>query len=139
MYVNNLPLGKMLELNIIERMQSIIGSSVPSSKENFSKNNFYSLLIKHQLSMIQAWNPSNSVSSSGLPNFTQSILNLNNNQYLSVSRPNVNTVLQSYNDTSISKAHPPITQEQSLSKLVNRIAQKNNVPEGLSFDILVSL
>jgi soluble lytic murein transglycosylase-like protein len=136
MYVNNLPLGNMLELNIIERIQSIMGSSVPSSKENFSKNNFYSLLIKHQLSMIQAWNPSNSVSSSGLPNFTQSILNLNNNQYLSVSRPNINTVLQSYNDTSISKDNPSVTQEQSLSKLVNRIAQKNNVPEGLFLKLI---
>ena len=121
----------MLELKIIERMQSVIDSSVASPKKNFSKNNFYSLLIKHQLSMIQAWNPSKSVSSSGLPDFTQSIMNLKNNQYLSVSRPNVNTVLQSYNDTSISKAHPPITQEQSLSKLVNRIAQKNKVPERL--------
>ena len=121
----------MLELKIIERMQSVIDSSVTSPKKNFSKNNFYSLLIKHQLSMIQAWNPSKSVSSSGLPDFTQSIMNLKNNQYLSVSRPNVNTVLQSYNDTSISKAHPPITQEQSLSKLVNRIAQKNKVPERL--------
>jgi soluble lytic murein transglycosylase-like protein len=121
----------MLELKIIEQMQSIISSSVASPKINFSKNNFYSLLIKHQLSIIEAWRPSKSVSKSGLPDFTQSFLNFKNNQYLSVSRPNVNTVLQSYNDTSISKVHPPLTQEQSLSKLVNRIAQKNSVPERL--------
>jgi soluble lytic murein transglycosylase-like protein len=121
----------MLELKIIERMQSVIGSSVVSPKNNFSKNNFYSLLIKHQLSMIQAWNPSKSVSSSGLPDFTQSILNIKNNQYLSVSRPNINTALQCYNDTCISKDHPPLTEEQSLSKLINRIAQKNSVPERL--------
>ena len=121
----------MLELNIIERMQSVIGSSVASPKKNFSKNNFYSLLIKHQLSMIHAWNPPNSFSSSVLPDFSQSILNLKNNQYVSVSRPNINTVLQSYNDKSISKDNPPVIQEQSLSILVNRIAQKNNVPEGL--------
>jgi soluble lytic murein transglycosylase-like protein len=121
----------MLEFNIIERMQSVIGSSVASPKNNFSKNNFYSLLIKHQLSMIQAWNPSKSVSSSGLPGFTQPILNLKNNQYLSVSRLNTNTVLQSYKHTNISKDHPLIAQEQSLSKLVNQISQKNNVPERL--------
>jgi hypothetical protein len=121
----------MLELNIVERLHSVIGSSIASPKNNFSKNNFYSLLIKHQLSMIQAWNPSKSVSSSGLPDFTQSILNLKNNQYQSISRPNINTVLQSYNFTNISKGHPPVTQEQSLSKLVNRIAQKNNIPERL--------
>jgi soluble lytic murein transglycosylase-like protein len=81
--------------------------------------------------MIQAWSPSKSASSSGLLDFTHSILNLKNNQYLSVSRPNINTVLQSYIDTSISKDHPPVTQEQALLKLVNRIAQKNNVPERL--------
>jgi soluble lytic murein transglycosylase-like protein len=121
----------MLDLNIIEKMQSVTGSSVSSPKKNFSKNNFYSLLIKHQLNMIQAWSPSKSVSSSGFPDFTQSILNLKNNQYLSVSRPNINTILQSYNDKSISKDHLSVTQEQSLFKLVKRIAQKNNVPERL--------
>ena len=121
----------MLDLNIIERMQSAISSSVASPKDKFSKNNFYSLLIKHQLSMIQAWSPSKSVSSLKLPDFTQSILNLKNNQYLSVSRPNINTVLQSYNDKNVSKDYPSVTQEQSLFKLVNRIAQKNNVPERL--------
>jgi soluble lytic murein transglycosylase-like protein len=121
----------MLELNIIEQMQSVIGSSVLPPKTNFSKNNFYSLLIKHQLSMIQAWSPSKSISSSEFPDFTQSILNFKNNQYVSVSRPNINTVLQSYNDTSISKIHSSETQEQTLFKLVNRIAQKNNVPERL--------
>jgi soluble lytic murein transglycosylase-like protein len=132
MYVNNLPSGKMLVLNKIEQMQSVIGSSVESPKNNFfSKNKFYSLIIKHQLSMIQAWNPSKSISSSGLPNFTHSILNLEDNQYLAVTRPNINRVLQSYNDTSISKYHPSVIQEKSLFKLVNRIAQKNNVPERL--------
>jgi soluble lytic murein transglycosylase-like protein len=131
MYVNNLLLGIMLELNKIEQMQSVIGSSVESPSNNYSKNNFYSLIIKHQLSMIQAWSPSKSVSYSGLPDFTHSILNFKNNQYLSISRPNINTVLQSYNDTSISKDHLSVTQEQSLFKLVNRIAQKNNVPERL--------
>jgi soluble lytic murein transglycosylase-like protein len=120
-----------MELNIIERMRSVIRSSVTSPKENFSKNNFYSLLIKHQLSMIQVWSPSKSVSSSGFPIFTQSILNLKNNQYLSVPRPNINTILRNYNNTSISKVHPSVTQEQSLFELINRIAQKNNVPERL--------
>jgi soluble lytic murein transglycosylase-like protein len=132
MYVNNLPLEKMLVLNKIEQMQLVIGSSAESPKNNFfSKNKFYSLLIKHQLSMIQAWNPLKSNSSSRLSDFTHSTFNLKDNQYLSVSRPNINRVLQSYNDTSISKDHPSVTQEQSLLKLLNRIAQKNNVPERL--------
>jgi soluble lytic murein transglycosylase-like protein len=121
----------MLELNKIKQIQSVIGSSVVSPKKNFSKNKFYSLIIKHQLSMIQAWSPSKSVSSSGLPDFTQSILNLKNNQYLSVNQPNINTVLKSYNVTSLSKDQPSVTQEQSLYKLVSRVAQKNNVPERL--------
>jgi soluble lytic murein transglycosylase-like protein len=121
----------MLDLKIIERMQSAISSSVASPKEKFSKNNFYSLLIKHQLNMIQAWSPSKSDSSSTIPDFTQSLLEFKNNQNLSVSRPNINTVLQSYNDASISKPHTSLPQKQSLPELVNRIAQKNNVPENL--------
>ena len=121
----------MLDLNIIERMQSAMSSSVASSREKFSKNNFYSLLIKHQLSMIQAWSPSKSDSSSGIPDFTQSFLEFKNNQNLSASRPNINTVLQSYNDTSISKTHSSLPQKQSLPALVNQIAQKNNVPKNL--------
>jgi soluble lytic murein transglycosylase-like protein len=121
----------MLDLNIIERMQSAISSSAASPKEKFSKNNFYSLLIKHQLNMIQAWSPSQSDSSSGISDFTQSFLEIKNNQNLSVSRPNINTVLQSYNDASISKTHSPLPQKQSLPELINRIAQKNNVPENL--------
>lgn len=121
----------MLDLNIIERMQSAISSSAASPKEKFSKNNFYSLLIKHQLNMIQAWSPSQSGSSSGIPDFTQSFLEFKNNQNLSASRPNINTVLQSYNDTNNSITHSPLPQKQSLPELVNRIAQKNNVPENL--------
>lgn len=121
----------MLDLNIIEKMQSAISSSVASPKEKFSDKNFYSLLIKHQLNMIQAWSPSKSESPSGLPDFTQSLLKLKNNQNLSASRPNINTVLQSYNDTSISKTHSALAQKQSLPELANRIAQKNNVPENL--------
>jgi soluble lytic murein transglycosylase-like protein len=121
----------MLKLNIIEQMQSVIGSSVVSLNKNFSNNNFYSLLIKHQLNMIKVWSPSKSVALSEFPDFTQSILNLKSNQYLSVSRPNINKVIQSYNDTSILKDHSSVTEEQSLFKLVNQVAQKNNVPERL--------
>ena len=121
----------MLDLNIIERMQSAISSSAASPKEKFSKNNFYSLLIKHQLNMIQAWNPSKSDSSSGIPGFNQMLLGFKNNQNLSVSRPNITTVLQSYNDANITKTHFSLPQKQSLPELVSRMAQKNNVPENL--------
>jgi soluble lytic murein transglycosylase-like protein len=121
----------MLDLNIIERMQSAISSSPASPNEKFSNNNFYSLLIKHQLNMIQAWSPSQSDSSSGIPDFTQSFLEFKNSQNLSASRPNINTVLQSYNDANISKTHSPLPQKQSLTELVNSVAQKNNVPENL--------
>jgi soluble lytic murein transglycosylase-like protein len=121
----------MLDLNIIERMQSAISSSAASPKEKFSKNNFYSLLIKHQLSMIQAWSPSNTDSSSGIPDLTQMFLKFKDNQSLSVSKPNINTVLQSYNDANILKNDSSLPQKQSLPELVSRIAQKNNVPENL--------
>jgi soluble lytic murein transglycosylase-like protein len=121
----------MLDLNIIERMQSTLSSSAASPKDKLSNNNFYSLLIKHQLNMIQAWSPSQSDSSSGIPDFTQSFLEFKNSQNLSASRPNVNAVVQSYNDASISKIHTSLPQKQSLPELINRIAQKNNIPEDL--------
>jgi soluble lytic murein transglycosylase-like protein len=121
----------MLDLNLIERMQSAINTSGASPQEKFSKNNFYSLLIKHQLNMIQAWSPPKSDSSSGIPDFTQLLFKFKNNQNLSVSRPNITTVLQSYNDASISKNHSSLPQKQSLPELVSRMAQKNNVPEKL--------
>lgn len=121
----------MLDLNIIERMQSALSTSAASPKAKLSKNNFYSLLIKHQLNMIQAWSPTKSEASSGIPDFNQSLLKLKNNQNLSVSKPNINTVLQSYKDTSISKNHSSFSEKQSLPELVNKMAQKNNIPEKL--------
>ena len=66
----------MLDLKIIEHMKTLIGSNGTFSKNNISKNNFYSILVKHQLNMIEAWNPKKSDSLTGInpSQFTEAFL-----------------------------------------------------------------
>ena len=55
----------MIDLNIIEHMKTLTGSNTTFSKDNVSQKDFYSILIKHQLNMIDAWNPKKSDSFTG--------------------------------------------------------------------------
>ncbi len=125
----------MLDVNLIGQMQSAINSLPTSPKENLSNNRFYSLLIKHQLNMIQAWNPSKSGSSTGLgsANLTETLLNLKNTLNISFPKVNTNTqqMIQSYQRASISETNSELPGKESLVELANRIAKQNNVPESL--------
>ncbi len=123
----------MLDLNIIEKMQSAISSAAPTSKEKFSKSDFYSLLVKHQLNMIQAWSPSQSNSISGIktPNFSEVFLNFNKNPSMSKLDVKTQKVLQSYQEVVNSKPSSLSETKSSLTELANRIANKNRVPEKL--------
>ena len=125
----------MLDLNLIEKMQSAISSAATTPKEKFSKSDFYSLLVKHQLNMIQAWSPAQSNSLSGIktPNLTEVFLNFNKNPDVSVPKFDVKTqkVLQSYQDVVNSKPNYLSVNKGSLSELANQVAKKNNVPEKL--------
>jgi len=117
----------MLDLNIIERMQSAIHSSTASPKEKFSKNSFYSLLVKHQLNMIQAWNSDKNYLSPAIPDFTQSLMKITSG--FSIPKPNANSVLQKYKVSSHTHSSSPV--QGSLAEMANQVAQKNNVPESL--------
>lgn len=125
----------MFDLNLIEQMQSAVRSSPTSSKEKLSNNRFYSLLIKHQLNMIQAWNPPKSDTSIGLgsPEFAETLLSLKNTLNGSVPQLNTNTqqILQSYQNASISESNSILPNKESLVDLVHRVAKKNDVPESL--------
>lgn len=125
----------MLDFNLIEQMQSAIRSSPISPKDKPSNNRFFSLLIKHQLNMIQAWNPSKASSSAGIgsSNFTETLLSLKNIPNVTVPKANLNTqqMLQSYQSESISKPKVTLPDKDSLTELANRVAKKNNVPESL--------
>lgn len=85
--------------------------------------------------MIQAWNPSKSASSTGLnsPNFTETLLNLNNAHNVPTPGANLNKqqMLQSYKRASISEFNSTSSNKDSLTELANRVANKNNVPESL--------
>jgi len=125
----------MLDLSLIEQMQSAVRSSPTLPKEKLSNNGFYSLLIKHQLNMIQAWNPSKSDSSIGLgsSNLTETLLNLKNTINVSVPKSNTNIqqMLQTYQKASVSESNSILPNKESLPELADRVAQKNNIPESL--------
>ena len=57
---------KVIDLNIIERLKTLTGSNTGLSKNNISRKNFYSILLKHQIKMIDAWNPKKSDSFTGI-------------------------------------------------------------------------
>ena len=125
----------MLDLNTIEQMKTALSSKGEFSAKKFSQNNFYSLLIKHQLNMIQAWNPAKSDTLTGIntSNLAEVLLKFNNIQNASMPKPTINSTqaLQNYQDVSIKKNHLSLSHPDSLSELANRVARKNNVPESL--------
>ena len=47
----------MIDLNIIEDMKTLTGSNSTFSNNNHSRKKFYSILLKHKINMIEAWNP----------------------------------------------------------------------------------
>ena len=123
----------MLDLNFIEQLQSAMSSSPKTSKGKWSSDRFNSLLIKHQLNMMDAWSTSKPDSSSGLDsfNFAETLLSLKNFSSFSSIPGKLKTqkVLQSYQQASISK--DDFMDLDSLTDLANRVAKKNNVPEFL--------
>ncbi|MZG54707.1 MAG: lytic transglycosylase domain-containing protein [Nitrospinae bacterium] len=128
-------MNPMLDINLIEKMQSALSSSPVSAKVPFPNEKFYSLLLKHQLNMIKAWStskPDSSFSLDGL-NFTETLRNLKNIQFTSAPEKTMNPrqVLQSYTDTRNSKPDSIFSSKDSLVELADRVAAKNNVPESL--------
>ena len=83
----------MFDLKIIEHMKTLIGSNGSFSKNNISKNNFYSILVKHQLNMIEAWNPkkSDSMTSINSGQFTEAFLKFKDIQKDSMLKPSIDT------------------------------------------------
>ena len=125
----------MLDLNIIEHMKTLIGSNGTFSKNNASQNNFYSILVKHQINMIEAWNPKKSDSLTGTNpgELTEAFLKFRDIQKSSMIRPSIHTekVLKSYQIEKPTKESSNIFNKDSLHKIANQVAQKNNVPETL--------
>lgn len=117
-------------------MRTAAGSTSTSAIDKLSKESFYSLLVKHQLNMIEAWNPSTNNPFSGINPLDMSkvLLQLKaiGNNSLADTTIIPKRALQSYQDVTISKpqASSP-TDRDSLGELVNHIAKKNDVPQDL--------
>ena len=90
----------MIDLNIIEHMKTLTGSNTTFSKDNVSQKDFYSILIKHQLNMIDAWNPKKSDSFTGINSgqLTEAFLKFKDIQKSTILKPSIDTqkVLKSY-------------------------------------------
>jgi len=125
----------MIDLNIIEHMKTLTGSNATFSKNNVSQKNFYSILLKHQLNMIEAWNTKKSDSLTGVNpgQLTEAFLKFRDVQKSSILRPSIDTqkVIKSYQMEKPTKASSNIFNKDSLHKIANQVAQKNNVPETL--------
>ena len=106
---------------------------VRSGKGTDHSELFYSVLVKHQLNMIQAWSPSGEVSESGIDPFafSKALLKLNgfNAQKKFQSTVNPRQVLQSYETTA-----KKMENEESLPSLKDvsaRVAVNNSIPAKL--------
>ena len=125
----------MIDLNILEHMKTLTGSNTTFSKDNVSQKDFYSILIKHQLNMIDAWNPKKSDSFTGINSgqLTEAFLKFKDIQKSTILKPSIDTqkVLKSYQKENPAKVSSNVVNNNSLYKIANQVAQKNNVPETL--------
>jgi len=125
----------MIDLKLIEHMKTLAASNSTFSKNNVSQKIFYSILVKHQLNMIEAWSPKKSNSLTGINpfQFKAAFLNFKDIQNDSMLKPSINSqkVLKSYQMEMPTKAISNVFNQDSLHKIANQVAQKNNVPETL--------
>ena len=56
----------MIDLNMTDHMNPLTGSNIKLSKNNISQKNFNSILLKNQISMLEAWNTKKSDSLTGI-------------------------------------------------------------------------
>ena len=56
----------MIDLNYIGHIKALTSSNGTFSKNNLYQKNFYSILLKHQINMLEAWNPNKSDSLKGI-------------------------------------------------------------------------
>ena len=125
----------MIDLNMIEHMKPLTSSNATLSKNKDSQKKFYSILLKHQINMIEAWNPKKSDSLIGVNpgKFTEAFLNFKDIQKDSMLKPSIDAqkVLKSYQKEKTTEASSNLFNKDSLHKIANQAAKKYNVPETL--------
>ena len=125
----------MLDLNIIEHLKALTGPNGTFSNKNTSQNNFYSILIKHQINMIEVWNPkkSDSLTVVNPSQLTEVFLKFRDIQKKTMLNSSINTnkVVNSYQEVKTRKSSLKVSNKDSLHKIADQIAKKNNVPKRL--------
>ena len=136
----------MIDLNIIEHMKILTGSLGTFPKKNPSLNNFHSILLKHQVNMIEAWNASKSNSSFGMSSINfletlQSLKYLQNGSAPAITK-NTRQMLKSYQNTSnpqsdsisSNKEWESLKSAASKSIKKQRSIEQETLDSGVSFE-----
>ena len=123
----------MIELNFIDHMKVLTSSNGGFSKNNLSQKNFNSVLLKHQINMLEAWNPKKSDSLTGINSaqLTEVFLRFRGIQKSSMLKTSIDPqkALKSYNNEKTTETNSKNFKKGSLVELVNRVAKNNNVPK----------
>tara|TARA_Y100001960_G_C14707787_1_gene845296 strand:- start:830 stop:1612 length:783 start_codon:yes stop_codon:yes gene_type:complete len=123
----------MIDLSFIDQIKAFTSSKDRFPIGNISQKNFNSILLKHQINMLEAWNIKKSDSLTGISSgqLTEFFLKFRDIQKSSMLKPPLDPqkVLKSYQNEKIKETNSSTFNKDSLVELANRIAKKNNVPK----------
>ena len=122
----------MINLNLIDQIPMLSSTNGIFSKNSISEKNFNSILLKHQINMLDAWNPKQSDSLTGISSvqLTELFLKFSDIQKRAILKPSIDPqkVLKNYQNEKTNETNSSIFHKDSLVELANRVAKKNNVP-----------
>lgn len=125
-------LNTSLYLQNLNKLDSVIPAK--ASKQTGYSDPFYSIMIKHQLNMIQAWSPAGGASESGIDPFalSKALLKLKGFNTGEKLQPAINSrqVLQSYETVKKLEDGENLS-KSSLKGLSVRVAVNNSIPTKL--------
>ena len=123
----------MIDLNFIDQIKALASNNGSFSKNSISQKNFNSILLKHQINMLDAWKPKKSDSLPGINSeqLAEVFFKFRNIQKSSMLKPTIDSqkVLKNYQNENSKVVNSSIFNKDSLVQLANRVAAKNNVPK----------
>ena len=123
----------MIDLKFIDQIKTLSINNGNFSKNSISPKNFNSILLKHQINMLDAWSPKKSDSLMGINSvqLTEFLFKFRDIQKSSILKPSIDPqkVLKNYKNENTKGVNSSIFNKDSLVELSNRVAAKNNVPK----------
>ena len=123
----------MIDLNFIDQIKTLTSSSGAFSKSNMSQKNFNSILLKHQINMLEAWNTKkpDSLADINSGQLTDIFLKFRDVHKSTMLKSSIDPqkVLKTYLNEKTKEANSSIFNKDSLVELANQVAKKNNVPK----------